>query len=135
MSIFRTSNRLVLACRMVAAVWVLLALFLLSMLAMFAGPGPAAAVGRLIQGSLVLVGIILPVELCIACTLRCPACRGWVMLETFRPIHPAARAIDPGGHYAAVVVDVLRDRRFTCMYCGRTCAVASLDGPARGSAA
>jgi hypothetical protein len=24
-----------------------------------------------------------------------------------------------GGRYAAVVLNVLRERRFTCMYCGR----------------
>jgi hypothetical protein len=127
MSIFRKSNRLVLACRMLVAVWMLQALFLLCMLAVFAQVGPASVVGGTIQGSLALSVIILPIELCIAWGLRCPACRGWVLLQTFGPFHPAARIVEPGGHYAAVVLDVLRHRRFTCMYCGRTCRVSSMD--------
>jgi hypothetical protein len=65
------------------------------------------------------------VELAIAWTLDCPACDGWVLLQTGGPFHPAARASwgGVGGYYAPIVIDVLRHRRFTCMYCGHDCGL------------
>lgn len=111
--------RLLIACWMVAAMWALLALFFLVLFAGLAGFGSDAAMGRVLQAILVSGGVLVPLQITVTLGLRCPACRGWATLETFRPFHPAARVTMLGGRYAAVVLDVLRERRFTCMYCGR----------------
>ena len=104
---------------MVVVIWVLFALFFVVLLAGLAGLGRDEAMGRVLQGVLVSLAVLFPVQVATTLGLRCPACRGFVTLETFRPVHPSARRIDPVGRYGAVVVDVVRERRFTCMYCGR----------------
>lgn len=111
--------RLLVACWMVAAVWGLFALFILALFTAFAGLGCDEAVGRVLQGIMVTIMVLMPLQIGVTLGLRCPDCRGWVTLETYRPPHPAARVMPLGGRYAAVVLDVLRERRFTCMYCGR----------------
>ena len=123
---FAKPDRLIGACRLLVAVWTLVGSFLAVLAAGFAGAGPAAALGRALMAILATAALLLAVEVTIAWSLRCPSCDGWVLLEAFRPLHPAARA-GPGGlggHYAPIVADVLRRRRFTCMYCGHTCRVA-----------
>lgn len=113
---------------MVVAIWVLLALFFAVLFAGLAGLWPGEAMGWMLQVILASLAVLVPLQIGTALGLRCPACRGFVTLETFRPTHPAARVVDPGGRYAAVVLDVVRLRRFTCMYCGREYHV----GPRRG---
>ncbi len=52
--------------------------------------------------------------------LRCPGCRGRFLLESWwRPRHPGARRIGAFDYHGTAVVDVIRYRRITCMYCGR----------------
>ena len=125
-------GRLLLACRLVVASWVLIPLSFAALFAGLAGLGPAEALGRTwmaLVAAFVVVGIA---ELAIAWTLRCPACRRRVLIEVYGPFHPGARVMRLGGHYAPVVLDVLRRRRFTCMHCGHACEV---DGAQAGSPA
>ena len=54
---------------------------------------------------------------------RCPACGRLVLVQTFRPLHPAARKISGLAGWSAIVLDVLKHAQFTCMYCGARCEV------------
>lgn len=121
-------DRLLLACRLVVAVWVLFGLFIIAVAGAVAVAAPCT-VGRIpvaVPGAiLAAAALAIVVELAIAWTLDCPACGGWVLLQTSGPFHPAARVRwgGLGGYYAPIVADVLRRRRFTCMYCGRDCSL------------
>jgi hypothetical protein len=110
--------RLLAACWMVVAIWVLFVLSFVALLAGLAGLGDGEAMGRVFQGILASLAVLVPLQIATTLGVRCPACRGFVTLETFRPVHPSARSIDPIGRYGAVVLNVVRERRFTCMYCG-----------------
>ena len=125
MPVHPRSDQLVLACRLVVAGWVLLGVCFAGFAAFLtvapAGVTPAPAVMVLLPPLV----IVIAVELALAWTLRCPACDRWVLLQTYGPFHPAARAWSVGGTYAPIVVDVLRRRRFTCMYCGQACRVGA----------
>lgn len=110
--------RLLIACWMIAVVWGLLALFLPALFIGVAGVASEVMM-PLAAGSIMGVFVLIPMQIIVTLGLRCPACNGYVTMETFGPFHPAARITTMGGRYAAVVLDVLRERRFTCMYCGR----------------
>jgi DNA-directed RNA polymerase subunit RPC12/RpoP len=77
-----------------------------------------------------LSGVVLlgAAEAIIAAQQRCPSCGARFLIESARPprVETARRA--PLGHFATTVIDVLRTRRFVCMYCGQRCDVG--DGPA-----
>jgi hypothetical protein len=126
------SGRLILACRLVVAGWVLLGVFFAGFAA-FLAVAPAGVTSRQAVAVLLTpVVLVIAMETGIAWTLRCPACNGFVLLQTSGPFHPAARRWIVGGTYAPIVVDLLRHRRFTCMYCGEACRVddpASPPGP------
>ena len=60
---------------------------------------------------------------CVAFLFRCPSCRRFVLVQTFRPVHPQARRINGLAAWSTIVLDILRQGRFTCMHCGIPCEV------------
>lgn len=128
-------DRLVLACRMVVALWVLTGAFITVIfpaLVLYLPPEPR---GYAIVAVLAVIYVVLLAELCLAYTLACPACARPVLLQGSGPFYPGARHYPVGGYYAVVVMDVLRRRRFTCMYCGHPCVLAGADTPPRAARA
>jgi hypothetical protein len=109
--------------------WVLLGVFFAGFAAILAVAPAGVTPAQVLVVLLPPLAIVVAAELALAWTLRCPACDRRVLLQTYGPFHPAARAWSVGGTYAPIVVDVLRRRRFTCMYCGRACRVGAPAAP------
>jgi len=66
---------------------------------------------------LALFVVLMGAYIGLAFTLRCPNCRRRFLVER-RDRHAAAKKAEHLGHWGTVVRDVLRQRHFTCMYCG-----------------
>lgn len=98
-------------------------LLLLTLTAGVTGVCPAPLYIRALQGIIAVTGMVMAAELVAAFGLLCPSCHRWVLLQMHPPFHPAARAWIVGGRFGPIARDVLRRRRFTCMYCGRGCRV------------
>jgi len=71
---------------------------------------------------LALFVVLMGAYIGLAFTLRCPNCRRRFLVER-RDRHAAAKKAEHLGHWGTVVHDVLRQRHFTCMYCGVLCRV------------
>jgi hypothetical protein len=54
----------------------------------------------------------------LAISLRCPACRQHFFIEKRGPKHAAARKAQYFDYWGTTVLDIIRRREFTCMYCG-----------------
>ena len=56
---------------------------------------------------------------------RCPTCKKRFLFETPGPKHTAARKLGPFDNWATVIIDVLFNNYFVCMYCGEKYNVES----------
>lgn len=52
---------------------------------------------------------------------KCPNCNRRFLIETPGEKHESARKLGVLDHWATVVVDVLSNNYFVCMYCGEKC--------------
>jgi uncharacterized Zn-finger protein len=66
---------------------------------------------------LFLLSVVLWVTLSLS--LRCPNCGRRFLLELPGEKHAEARKITGLTFWATVVIDVLRNKNFVCMYCGK----------------
>jgi hypothetical protein len=67
--------------------------------------------------------VLMAAYIGLAFTLRCPGCTRRFLVESRGGKHPAARKAQHLGHWGTVVLDIIRHRQFTCMYCGALCRV------------
>jgi hypothetical protein len=65
------------------------------------------------------LAIVAPIYVVLAFQLRCPSCRRRFLIEDMKQKHPAARKLPWIDHWATTSIDVVRWRKFTCMYCGQ----------------
>ncbi len=68
-----------------------------------------------------LIGLVIiaPIYVLLALQLRCPSCSRRFLIEDLKPKHPAAHKLPWLDHWATTAIDVVRWKKFTCMYCGQ----------------
>src|SRR5438874_7819831 len=113
------SRLAIVACWLAVLVRVVLVLGLIAMPIALASTTGWAWIEDMILGVFI---IPMAAYMALAFTLRCPSCRRCFLVEP-RAKHPTARKIGHLDHWGTVVRDVLRQRQFTCMYCGAPCRV------------
>lgn len=67
-------------------------------------------------GGLVIIALIYGL---LAFQLRCPSCKRRFLIEDLKQKHPKARKLPWIDHWATTAIDVVRWRKFACMYCGQ----------------
>jgi hypothetical protein len=112
------SRAILIACNTVAAGWILLVAFLI-FFAIGATGGTSAIVAWL--AGVMLFGVMSAgaTYLFFAFTLRCESCGERLFIERNKIKHPTAKKIKGLDYWASAVIDVLRHRQLTCMYCGK----------------
>ncbi len=117
------------ACGLMVVVWALFLLFATLLAGGMAGVWQHHAITRSLTPLLISFVATALVATLVSSRLRCPGCGRRVLIETGGPFHPTAKVGwgGFGGHYAPVVVAVLRHGRFTCMHCGVECRVSGAD--------
>jgi len=68
-----------------------------------------------------------------AFTLRCENCGERLFLERNKTKHPTAKKIKGLDYWASAVIDVLRHRQLTCMYCGECYLIGDGEDPKKAS--
>jgi hypothetical protein len=63
------------------------------------------------------------VAIALAFSFRCPACHQRLLVQGFRPLHPARKIWIPIASWIAVAFDIAFRREFICMHCGEKCTV------------
>lgn len=111
------SSAILLACNAVAAGWMLLVAFLILFAVGTAGAGSAALAWL---AGVALFGVIGAgaTYLFFAFALRCENCGRHLFVERNEAKHPTAKKLRGLDYWASAVIDVMRHRQLTCMYCG-----------------
>ncbi len=95
--------------------WFFLCSFLISSLLVVFG------IGEAFFGLLAFIPFLLFLMLHTALSfkLRCPACKKMVTVQGLAPTHANARKRKYLNAWSTVVLDILIERKFTCLHCGR----------------
>ena len=97
--------------------WALLLLFFVFLL--FGSLGKMRGPDWLIVGTLwAFVASALAYAI-VAFQLRCPSCNRRFLVESLAQKHPHARKLKGIDHWATTVIDIVKRKKFTCMYCGQ----------------
>jgi hypothetical protein len=115
------SSRVVLAARLVASAWCVLAVLIAWLVASQFPPlrGAWFLEGAVFMGILFALFSLAIAYGCLALTLRCQSCGKRFFVEFPSKRHPGARRVWGMDHWATAVMDVLRRGECTCMGCGQ----------------
>lgn len=103
------------ACWLAVLIRVLLVVGLVTTPVVFASSAVWEWIYLFVLGSFV---VLMAAYMGLAFSLRCPACRRRFLVESRGATHPEARKAQPLSRWGTMVLDIIRHRQFTCMYCG-----------------
>jgi hypothetical protein len=105
--------------------WVLILVFIVLLLAGSMTKSPvielatAAVLWIFVVSALFYTGL--------AFLLKCPSCNRRFLVESLDQKHRNAHKLKGLDHWATTVIDIGRNKRFTCMYCGQTFELPTKD--------
>jgi hypothetical protein len=114
--VFSKGRRLVWSCWLVVVVCCLVLLLVVMMIAGALGLAFTRQAFVLALAILMSCGFLVIV---VESTFRCDHCNRRFMIEGSGSKHPRAHRRGTMNHWGSAVIDILRERTFTCMYCGQ----------------